>query len=158
MENNIQKQQEAMNKSKDPKMIHLYKDIWITRPAYWTMLIGIFLSIVISVTISIYSPYTTYKNLFIIVIYVLSFVLLFTILTYNVNCVQVGHCQKLAWILTIFYLIYAVILPIILATRLTNLTKAFKLLINPNGQSNKSVSIINSLSDTMKKTINSKKL
>lgn len=39
----------------------------------------------------------------------LSTFLVFCIVAYNVNCVQLGHCTTYAWILTILYIGYAAI-------------------------------------------------
>lgn len=35
--------------------------------------------------------------------------LVFCVVAYNVNCVQLGHCNTYAWILTILYMGYAAI-------------------------------------------------
>lgn len=76
-------------------MISLGDNIKVTRAAFLTLLAGLILSIVIAFTFPVSGP--------LVGIVVL---LVWMLVAYNVNCVQVGHCYKWAWILTIFYLIY----------------------------------------------------
>lgn len=46
----------------------------------------------------IYPPYTVFLGIYAFLIILL--------LSYNINCVIVGHCKVWAWFLTIFYVIY----------------------------------------------------
>lgn len=76
----------------------------IARPAFITLLSGIILALVIAIFI----PYGVF-----IAIYVL---LIFLLLSYNINCTLVGHCKTWAWILTVIYLIYVTISVIVIFT------------------------------------------
>lgn len=68
----------------------------ITFKAFLTLLAGLILALTVSVTL----PYGVFIGLYIL--------LIFSIMAYNVNCVQTGHCYFWAWILTMVYLIYTI--------------------------------------------------
>lgn len=78
----------------------------ITFNAFLTLVAGLILSVVLVFTIPTYGIFAG--------LYIL---LLFSLLAYNVNCVQVGHCYLWAWILTVVYLVYAGIVVGILFTK-----------------------------------------
>lgn len=80
--------------NRNVKMMNI-GDIKISRAAFLTLIAGIILSTVIAITIPGVGP-----------IIGLVLLLLWMLITYNINCVQVGHCNKWAWILTTFYLVY----------------------------------------------------
>lgn len=69
----------------------------ITHNAHLTLVAGLILSLTFAFTI----PYGVFVGLYTL--------LMFTLLSYNVNCVQVGHCTLWAWILTAVYVVYAAI-------------------------------------------------
>ena len=69
------------------KMVNLFNKK-ITHNAYLTLLAGLVLSLTFAFTI----PHGVFIGLYIL--------LMFTLLAYNVNCDQVGHCSMWAWILT----------------------------------------------------------
>jgi hypothetical protein len=90
-----------------PKMQHEIKYIEvfgkkISRAAFYTLVSGIFLSLVVSVFV----PYGFFIGVYILLVVLLA--------SYNVNCAQVGHCHVWAWILTIIYIVYVSISIIII--------------------------------------------
>jgi hypothetical protein len=76
-------------------MISLTTNIKLTRAAFYTLFAGLILSIVIAFTLPVYGPLIGIVVLFV-----------WMLVAYNLNCVQVGHCNNWAWILTVFYLVY----------------------------------------------------
>ena len=86
----------VVTKEDKVKMVSLFNKR-ITYNAYLTLLAGLVMSLTFAFTI----PHGVFIGLYIL--------LMFTLLAYNVNCVQVGHCSMWAWILTAVYVIYAVI-------------------------------------------------
>lgn len=90
-------------------------NIKVTWAAFINLIAGIILSSVLAINIPDIGPFI---GLFVL--------LLWMILTYNINCAQIGHCKKWAWILTIFYLIYASFISIMLITNKDSIIKKFK--------------------------------
>lgn len=84
----------TMQESYQPHMVQ-FGQKKITFKAFLTLIAGLILALAVSVTL----PYGVLMGLYIL--------LVFSIMAYNVNCVQTGHCYFWAWILTVLYLIYA---------------------------------------------------
>jgi hypothetical protein len=76
----------------------------ISRAAFYTLFAGVVFAIVISVFI----PYGIFIGVYIL--------LVFLLLSYNVNCAQVGHCYVWAWILTFIYVTYVSLSVLIIIT------------------------------------------
>jgi hypothetical protein len=87
--------QEYSPPMQEKSLISLGEHTKVTRAAFYTLIAGLILSIVIAFTFPVSGPLI---GIFVLLVWVL--------LAYNINCVQVGHCYTWAWILTIFYLIY----------------------------------------------------
>lgn len=90
----------AASKKYDSKNQSEYKMVSIgpfkiTLAAFITFVAGIFVAIALLFAGSI-GPMMSLFTLFV-----------FMILSYNVNCLQLGHCNIWAWFLTIVYVIYA---------------------------------------------------
>ncbi len=84
----------VMQESYKPHMVDFGKKK-ITFKAMLTLIAGVILALTVSITL----PYGVFLGLYIL--------LIFSIMAYNVNCVQTGHCYFWAWILTVLYLFYA---------------------------------------------------
>jgi len=69
--------------------------IEVCYPAFVTLICGLIISILISVSGSIWLGIVTFG--------------VFLITTYNVNCVVVGNCTTWAWILMFIYIFYVFI-------------------------------------------------
>ncbi len=87
-----------------PQMVQ-FGEKKITFKAFLTLVAGVILALTVSVTL----PYGVFLGLYIL--------LIFSIMAYNVNCVQTGHCYFWAWILTVLYLFYAAIAVFFLLTK-----------------------------------------
>jgi hypothetical protein len=79
----------------------------ISRAAFYTLVAGILFAL----TISLFIPYGGFIGLYIL--------LVFLLMSYNVNCAQVGHCHVWAWILTTIYIVYVILSVIIILTNPT---------------------------------------
>ena len=80
-------------------MISLGENIKVTRAAFFILIAGIIVSLVLAFTAPFIGP--------IIGLFALIGVMIWA---YTVNCIQVGHCYAWAWILTILYILNASIL------------------------------------------------
>ena len=89
-----------MNKTET--MIVELNTIQITQPAFITLVIGLTTAILIS----FFDLFTG-----------LSIFLVFLIASYNVNCVEVGHCQTWARMIVAFYIIYIVYVVMVFSTK-----------------------------------------
>lgn len=93
----------AINKeirdNREVKMIHLFDGVWISRPAFWVLFFGLIFSIIIMFTAPKYSGIIAGPIVFLVVI----------LLTYNINCFMVGHCQIWAWMLTVLYILFIIL-------------------------------------------------
>lgn len=84
----------------------------ITKAAFVTIHAGILLATVLAFV----GPYGVFISIYVL--------LLFSLLAYNVNCTQVGHCNTWAWILTFVYVFYVAIIIIMFFTKKDMLVKA----------------------------------
>lgn len=101
----------STNTTTDVKMVQL-GSVKITLAAFVTLVAGLVLAVALFFVGS-FGP--------ILSVYVL---LVFMLLSYNVNCAQLGHCKVWAWFLTIVYVFYALVIVFATFTKKDLLVKA----------------------------------
>lgn len=109
-----------MSEFQPPNMQESYKPYMvqfgqkkITFKAFLTLIAGLILALAVSISL----PYGVFLGLYIL--------LIFSLMAYNVNCVQQGHCYFWAWILTVLYLVYASFAVFFILTKKDAIAKAF---------------------------------
>ena len=87
----------SMSTTEEPQKVRMvsFGGVKISMNAYMIVIAGIILSVTLAFLVPQVGPLVGLFVLF-----------LFMVLSYNVNCVLLGHCHIWAWFLTITYLIY----------------------------------------------------